>query len=448
MRRRWMSCSLLALAACGCSWTRFDEVSEDAPVVQLKRPEETSGFGVSLATAAITGRSQVLVGGASGISAAATFELGDGQNPTLDSIDLGACRTGDALCFLGDRTAGLPVATYPGGVPGAGTLCFALGLGETNLNQRGVLFRCDDDTEYAQAAPEPANALIDQAVQGFARAVVTLASDRDGEPAVIVGSHELQRSWFYWPGTINSPISLVPSSATPDESYGTTVAIARVPGARIFAVGAPAEGHVWLYRSSDGATVEPLGCLALSAGFGRALAAGPVVSSANDDLVISDERQVMVLAGTALAQLPASASSECSFGGLPAGGVVASFTCASEHGLESCGRSRFGAALAVGDVDGDGDGEVAVGGPGFSLRGEREAGGVIVFDAEGPNPERRTDVKFLSSGEEGDQLGQAVAMARIGERDVLIAGAPGGKKTAVFYCTSLLTGGAAGPRCQ
>jgi hypothetical protein len=213
---------------------------------------------------------------------------------------------------------------------------------------------------------------------------------------------------------------------------------------RIYAVGAPAADHVWLYRGAD-----RVGCLGGTPELGRALASGDVDNDGIDDLVVSDRFNVHVISGLALNKLKPTESTLCSLASLPEDGLLASFGCGSRGAIEGCDSSDFGASLAVGDLDGDGDGEVIVGAPQMKVRDAARAGAVLVYDAdEGDDAHVLSDVLFLSSAEKDDRLGGSVSTARVDGRSVVLAGASGSGKAAVFFCSALLDEDDRGKRCQ
>jgi hypothetical protein len=208
-----------------------------------------------------------------------------------------------------------------------------------------------------------------------------------------------------------------------------------------------------LFLAPDGATPSYIGCLGGPVGFGRAFATGPVTKGGDDSLVVSDDSVVYVFDATALSTMVPTADADCSLGSLPAGSLVTSFTCGSTKNISDCESSEFGAALGVGDLDGDGDGEVVVGAPSMTVRHTRRAGAVIIYDVDPPESAQDhlydfKDIAFLSSADADDQLGRSIALPNLGDRHVLAAGAPGGGKAAVFYCPSFLPPELAGARCQ
>ncbi len=448
----------VALSAASCSWTRFDDAQDNAPIVLLNRPDKlNSGFGVSLATATDEDRVRLLVGGVSHVSPAANFSLGTGSDPKLDSIGAGFCDQGNANnpCFLGKSIAGRGLSRVPGQVAD-GTrepLCFIVGIGAAQGTGSGLIGRCDDDTEYALPVPEEVDKkLIQPTLGGDKRDEVVISAGKntvnaEGGSALIAGAGRLRLAWYYVADSLK-PVSLVPG--TVDESYGSTVAAFRVgKDTQLFAVGAPEKRQVWLFRAKAGNVADSLGCIGGLPSFGRSLAAGLVTpDDIDEDLVIADANNVHVFDGAKLAKLPATTSSACGLAGLPAGTLITSFDCGSDNNVSGCATSNFGATLEVGDLDGNGDGEVIVGAPGMTVRDVSGAGAVLIYDVDtnGTRPHSLSDIKFLSSAEGDDRLGASLAVPYIGDRNIIAAGAPGNGKVALFYCSSL-PGFAGGGRC-
>jgi hypothetical protein len=429
----------------GCSWSRFDDVTADAPIVMLKKPGAMrAGFGVGLATAANEEESVLLVGGSVGLSNASSYFLGSGEDPTVDATVTEYCR-GDGACFLGSPFVGMPRALLddePEGHP----LCFVLGIGSTPVHGNGLAVRCGDGLLFSYPVPERYRRDVDFAIETDQPEIVALATDGTELPALIVGAPSVELAFVYPPGTVK-PIELTLPGKAP-ESFGTEVAAWTAGDARLYAVAAPAVGELYLFREEGGA-VDFIGCLGGTPGFGRALATGVVLGDdSTPELAVSDEGLVYVFDGQKLAELPRATSVTCSLAALPEEALVSSFTCGSLDDLEGCDSSRFGETIAIGDLDGDGDGEVVVGAPGMTVRGEAKAGAVLVWDLEERGDIELTEAKFISSAEENDQLGASLVLPRVGERNIIAAGAPGNGKVALFYCSSLLPAGAEGTRCK
>lgn len=456
-RPRRLLSGLVALSVLGgmgvgaCSWSRYDDLQDNAPVLLLKKPEKLkNGFGISLAFASSDAGSRVLVAGAPYLSRGAAFTVVGNQDAKVDASDTGFCDAGadSNLCYMANQVAGIGLARAPEGASGTILdLCFVMGVGQA-ANDAGLLVRCLDQTEYALGVPTGVfNALVNPVLQTGEGQPLFLAADKDSQASVIAGApgQTPPLAWFYAPDSM-APIELLPSANDP--SYGSAVASLRVPDGRVLAVGAPEENHVYLFHWKTGETEARLvGCLGGPENFGRALASGRVnAGDETDELVVADAVNVHVFDGSKLAGLPAVATPSCSLASLPEATLLASFGCGSDASVTGCEQSDFGAALEVADLDADGDGEVIVGAPRMTVREQNSAGAVLVYDAEGERPFLLSDVLFLSSAEEGDRLGSSLAVGRTGGQEFVIAGAPGNEKTAMMFCSKFSTG--LGPRCD
>jgi hypothetical protein len=460
--RTWILCASIALPLAGCSWSRFDDVENNAPVVILNKPSKMhGGFGASVAAASELDddESRVMVSGANGHNIASMFKLGTGTDPVVDAQDTGSCDQDPGNCFLADQVAGLGIADLGEATPRH--MCFVFGF-NTVESTFGLQERCIDTTEAQLKIPASVEQKVIKdeiiAQADAPEAPIAMATDKDEAAALVLGASKQQLAWFYEPATItsprrkNPPHELIPPG-TPDTDFGTSVASVRLGNdKRIMAVGAPTSGHVWLFQGygADTDIGKPIGCIGGPKSFGMTLATGDVNNDGVDELVVADGTNVTVFSGTAFAALGPSTDITCSLAALPPGAILASFDCGSTGTIGGC-PAGFGTSLAVGDLDGDHDGEVLVGAPDMNVRGTGSGGAVLVYDLEAPDILKVSDELFLSSAKQGDRLGSSLTTARIKtptERDVVVAGAPGSGRVGVFYCSKLLAAGAGGARCQ
>jgi hypothetical protein len=105
-----------------------------------------------------------------------------------------------------------------------------------------------------------------------------------------------------------------------------------------------------------------------------------------------------------------------------------------------CEASGFGAALAIGDVDGNGIGDLLLGAPYAEVHGERNAGAVWIIPgrrgAASPLDLGRTTAVY-GSGRASALLGMSIATLRTDGRDEPVAGAPGEARLYTFMCSAI-----------
>lgn len=433
---RWSRALLVAGASAGiaCSWTRFDDVQKDAPVLLLNKPDNVGfGFGSSLASSESGSFYRVFVGAAPGQNGGAEFELGSNQGASKDAARSGHCGAG---CTLARRAAPLQRAVLDGLDR---TLCAAEGIGTAgNQKPLGIQVQCEGgDAAFLAVLALPSGVSVPEPGKQL-----TLASEDGDYPIVMAGAMGLDQAagsaWFYPSKSQNG--SVLDPGVSVGSSFGGQVAVLGAGGGRLLVVSEPEAGRLFFFDEAG----APKGCVSSSAPrFGKSLAVGKVNSDVDEELLVASDQGVHVLSGAALAPaIPATC------GALPSAGELVKLACRATADLDGCGGADFGAAIAVADFDRDGDGEVLVGAPGMSVRDESDAGAVFVFDVEGDHLDWMAESRFISSAESGDRLGTALAVVHQPGKDVFVAGAPGNGKAALFFCSKLLPAGKRGVRCE
>lgn len=417
-----LTLTTLAAAAVvpACSWSRFDDLTKDGPVVYLDRPDAVSSqFGASAAGDG----GALLVGGQPGITGAAIFRVDEQpSSAALTTVcgDQGRCRLVAQPAAAGDVSGGQHCFLY------------GVGLGDASLGDAyGVLGSCADGVAYklpvpAAIASKVIKPLFDPlAPSGFSGILsVTSSGGR-----VVAASPDVGLAWTYANGM---PVES-PRPAGADGSYGMTVAST---GALV-AISSPASGKVFVFDAADtGLTLR--GCVSGPAPWGVVMRA--TTDGARALLAVSDALTTVDVLD--LAAIKGDGTS-CA---APGAELVTTLRCAESEDGKGCDGAAFGYSLAFGDLDGDGDAELLVGAPGLNMRKKPNGGAVFVFDLEGdPVPK---DTLFLSSAEAEDRLGTSVAAVRVGARDVVATGVPGQKRSAALFFCSALGGASVGPRCQ
>ena len=452
MSARLLLTGSLALLATHCvPGARFDNLSENAPVVVIPRSDGMTTFGFSLATASRGAEAELAVGGAQFASPVAVYRLGGSDQPSTTATSDGFC--GGANCVLAKQFAGRGVARLASeGELAEQKFCYTMGAGETSQAEfPGLLTRCSGDKVHPLPVPEEAKAIVDALLLGDTQDLVIVTSNHLSDQPLLVGAKSSPLAWYYHPNSTAGKALPTPGGVT---GFGETLAVL-VNGDQgsILAIGSPAKDEVRFYAAPydkpaegvDPTTVEQadptyLGCISGGTRFGETMAAGDIDGDGIEELAIADDTVVTVFSGAGFAALDGEGKDPQGCGDTLA--PLATLECGSDPALDvgSCGGGDFGAAIAIGDFDGDGDGEVAIGVPGMKVRGIGGAGTVLVFDVEGQGEalDRLTSTLFLSSGEKGDELGSSLAAPRLGSRHVIAAGAPRGDgKVALFYCPAL-----------
>lgn len=386
-------------------------------VVVSAPPQVTTGFGSSLAAAARGEGALVWVGGAPLLSTFAELDLVPSSAGELDVLVVPTPPVSPGELFLTRSPAALPVdPTLDASDPHAGEPCFAAGAlgGLLPLYCRAALFSL-----------KPPPRLADLLKFSFANAQPTsvcFGSEPSGSDLLVTADEE-REAWYY----ASPKDAAVTLTAPANDLSGLrkTTTILQLTGPRLLALGLPSQGRVLFWRVTNGAPTF-WGCWQGDAGYGTAIAAGQLqpLPSFPRSLVVASGSAVHVYNGKILLDPEAG----CVAPPLP----VVSHTCEQQLG-SACQDSQFGAALAVGDLDGDEWDELVIGAPQLRL-GQGAAspiadGGVFVVGGR----ERTFVQKQLDPPLHGGELGTSLALASVEGRRIIVAGAPKAGKVIFFH---------------
>jgi hypothetical protein len=204
-----------------------------------------------------------------------------------------------------------------------------------------------------------------------------------------------------------------------------------------FAIAQPSKQRVIVASYDDDASGEVAAkfrvhaCIENDApGFGAKLAVGDLSDDGAPEIVVaSEDDRVFVYPGSAL---PGPATGSCP------GWDEAPVDVPCGGDGPSC--DSFGYALAIGDVDADGTGDLIVGGPRATVGGKEEVGAVWIVPGSDTGPDTDRIVAITVPSQARAHFGSSVAALRTKDRDEPVASAPGVGEVYTLMCTPLESG--------
>ena len=460
-----------AVAVTGCTPSTFVDLSDQAPVEALNRPDafNRTGFGATLA--------------------AEEGQLGNGEPSTRLAVG-GGTDTGTWLFDIWNSDA---VGTFRISSSACGDPCRRLRHRHRHVHRRHPALRGRRHVHrHRRSRRQPgAREVRDHAHHGVQLQHGPRPRVRDvgrGGPrgvhrphrgAVVVGAPGAadERGSVFWvplaggmpqeltevadtAGVVGAEARLgqflttasLPDAATLASDFPT------VPGLVVLtpylaAIAAPGQDRV-VFAAIGVDSLAPtdidavvLACIDGAAGFGRALAAGDVNGDGMPEVYIgfgeSSEDHPGIVHVFDLADL-ATLGAGCADTTNADDPGLSVIDCPTLDGAD-CTDAAFGSSLALGDVDADGSLDLMVGAPRMTVEGKPAAGGVFVVAGSSSGIDAtRASFLQLSNPSSDDRLGASLAALRthygipgVAVRHEVAAGAPGANAAYVFLCSGL-----------
>ena len=422
-----------------CSWTRFDDATDNSPVLIFKASSGLNGLGTSVAAIRAGSTTMALATGSDGY---AIYDFGSKNSPTTDAITVGHCLLSDG-CHLAKTVA--PVQRDVNGVSMA---CFAYSMTAQSDGTANVHLTCEKNLEFALALDGVTQTAVGKLSTSTTVPLRFASGPRIAPERLLVSARDKGTLWYY-PNRTSAAVPITPTLNVA-ESFGATLAIldSRFDSAdsgTTLVVGEPKAGRVHFFATDDTGAVTSQGCIAGPAGFGQMLASGYYLATDLQSIAVASASQVNVLPELSqlgmlqpntdgcikLEQLTNTLSLACKEFGIPV----------------DCTNALSLGALATADLNGDQVDELLVGIATASAVGVHAAGQVLTVTAE-PTKLAVRERLAPSSPESGDRLGESVVGIPLSRAEVVLAGAPGGNKLAAFYCSALVPDGQGGKRCE
>jgi len=422
----------------GCTWTRFDDVTDNPPVERFDVSNDVSGAGQSVASFATAAGSDLAV---SAVNKLLLYELGAGVDPSRTAVKTQACN-GDASCLLTRQLVGLQPSAL---LENNGCVAYGIGTYDfgTGTAAGSVQLLCEDLKQRWLPVPDTFTTwLTGNAISSDM--VVSMATTRRGDvQPLVVSVPNAQATWFY-DGVDPTPIEL---PALPDDNLaGRTLAvIGEGDGYWVASGSVTTDNSVWLYRVNSDRTATLAGCIEGASQFGRILATGNFDDDGIDDLAVADDQRVVLIRGSNLTSVAENTGGPCT--SLDAVQVIASASCTQLPDLDGCAASPYVGAIATGNLDALDRDELIVGAPNTSVRGEEAAGAVFLY-AWSNDALHIVQGLYVSSAASDDLLGTSVAITHAADIDTVVAGVPGDDTVMAFYCNSLMPAQSRSARCH